>query len=762
MWNYPAFVLRLIVAIVLAVLAGAPLLARQAASPELGVSLSDSRLSTGEPLTVRVTVTNTGFGAVADFYFVILLPDGSTVVSAGPGIGARFGRFSDLRTLVPVAGGIGLASPFTYENDTFFEYAFNGSEPPGLYRVYFAALSAGALADGAIGGGELIALATTEFTVAPAVTTVTDPSRTSTATIPTTGGQVATTASNGLAYTLAFPAGAVATATNVSITPLVSASNLPGSGSFVLGLRAEPSGLSFDVPATLSIALPAGMPVANGGYAAIVTSDQGRRIETVPVALTDRTLSLRVPHFSDIVLLNNFLGICAGRLVTRQMEVACQLMAAALILVDEDVTDPNFRAYVLDVALTDWSTTGLRSRFDLLVGDEVPAGRNRDDFLDDVQAEWIAWAAAYSIVAGPIRTFDRTRPLAAIVEHAYAALAFGTKFAQERANARCLADKPFARVHVQRVSALDFLFQSTFDEPNPFPTEYCLGLVIDAAPLPVLTPGVDARMPIAVRLMFTDNVEATGLSAQAVLTITATSATVTPGGGVVALPLVRDLIIRPTTTSSVITITAAVADPVPFDDLPLATRTVNAGAASSGVAATQLRIYDALTETDVRYNDAAPTVATGTVGRTLNQAGITAVAGRRVDIGADSMSLTGSVDRQESVQNLDAFGVFSEANIVLDLETTTTFTVVVSYSMRRREGSGSANVRFSVSNALTFAESLSEDETAKTDTFSRTITLPPGVHGLAVETAQNRGVVREMQSWVSAASMTLTRVSGTP
>jgi hypothetical protein len=556
-------------------LSGVPVGARQASPPTLTATLSDTRLSAGETLSARVTVTNTGFGAIADFYFVILLPDGSTVVSAGPGVGARFGRFSDLRTLVPVAGGIGLGAPFAYQNDAFFEYTFTGSEPPGIYRVYFAALSAGALGDGTIGGGELIALATTEFTVAPALTTVPDPSRTSTATISTTGGQVATTASNGLAYSLAFPAGAVAAATTVSITPLVSAANVPGVGSFALGLRAEPSGLTFSTPATLSIALPTGMAVSPGGYAALISSDQGRRLEVVPIALADRTLTVRVPHFSDVVVTSNFLGICGIPNQSAEMIEACRQLAAALDLAGGDVEDPNFKEWAVMMALTPWYETGLRSRLARLVDDEPPAGQNKDAYLDAVTQEWTAWAAAYSVVAGPIRVNDTSRRLAEIIRAAHTRMAFGTKFGQDRANERCLADKPFARVHVQRVSALDFLFQSTFDEPNPFPTEYCLDLTIEGGPLPVLTPGVRATMPVSVQARFSDG-GTLPPPAEAVVTITATQATVETAGGVWPLPANRTVAVMPSSTSSTVIISGALLGEG-LDRLPVRRRTFEAG-----------------------------------------------------------------------------------------------------------------------------------------------------------------------------------------
>lgn len=76
----------------------------------LGLTLNDADIRPGDTLTVRVTVNNTGGPGLADFVFAVLLPDGSTIVSAGPGIGARFGRVGDLRTLVPVARNIGLGA----------------------------------------------------------------------------------------------------------------------------------------------------------------------------------------------------------------------------------------------------------------------------------------------------------------------------------------------------------------------------------------------------------------------------------------------------------------------------------------------------------------------------------------------------------------------------------------------------------------------------------------------------------------------------
>jgi hypothetical protein len=127
-----------------------------------------------------VEVQSPGGLPTADAVLVIVLPDGQTVVSVGPG-GPVFGQFSNLRSLVPVARGLNLAAPLAYSNPAFFSYTLTGTEPAGAYTVYFALLTAGALDDGALGGGEVLALDTTTFTVRPPVSTTVDTSRATTA-----------------------------------------------------------------------------------------------------------------------------------------------------------------------------------------------------------------------------------------------------------------------------------------------------------------------------------------------------------------------------------------------------------------------------------------------------------------------------------------------------------------------------------------------------------------------------------------------------
>lgn len=517
--------------------------------PSLSLTVSDPGITPGETLTMAAQVSNPGGGPGADFYLVLVLPDGSTAVSAGPGIGAWFGRFSDLRSLVPVASGIGLGAAFEYRNDAFFSHTFTGTEPLGLYRVYFAALRAGALGDGAIGAGELLALATAEFTVAAGVTTVVDPARRATVQVPPAGGTVTATHADGTTFGLVVPSGAVAAPTTISLTPILSAANLPNDGTFAMGVRAEPSGLQFAVPASLTVTLPEGTTPDPAGHVALVVSNGGRDVQVAPVLAGDTSVTVRVPHFSDVILVNSVFSLCVEA-QTAEMLVACRTLFAAYQL-SGDFRDPAFRSIAVE-ALREWYETGIGVRLQQLVTETVPPSTNPDALLDIVYQEWLAWAAIYEQTWGLLLMSVPTRPLSDLISEAYPSLAAATVKGQERANARCLADKPTVAAQVERVATLTVMWTTVFGDPDLLDPQYCLGLEIDAAPPPVLVPGQPSQMPVSIVARFTDGVDLPGV--EALVTITATNAMVSPAGGVVRLPVSGPVTLTPEGTSSLVTI----------------------------------------------------------------------------------------------------------------------------------------------------------------------------------------------------------------
>jgi hypothetical protein len=541
----------------------------------LTVTLSDQAITQGETLIARVQVTNPGGGPPADFYFAIVLPDGATVVSAGPGLGARFGRFSDLRTLVPVAAGISLGYPFTYNNDAFFTYTFTGTEPVGTYRVYFAALAAGALRDGAIGGAELLALATTEFTVGSGIVTRIDPSRTVAATIPATGGALTTSRADGTSYTMTFPSGAVSRPTAVSLAPLTGADNLPGEGRFAFGVRAEPSGLAFQAPVELTITLPDSITPNPAGYSALLVSDGGRDITPVPVLGEGRRFTVPVPHFSEVVLTDSTFSGCFLNALTAEGRAACGALARAFVDAG-GVINEAYREATASILRT-WFTTGIRLRIDQQGNPTLPG---REDHLDLLLLEWSAWREMYQLAYGPMLVSIPQRPLADILQEAFLSLAAAVDAGIERANDRCLANKPSVEEFVTRASELVRLYWPlAFEQAYPHEQTFCLDIFINAAPPPVLTPGTPALMPVTVRARFTDGVELPNVPA--LVTATATGATVTPAGGAVTLPLNGNLTLTPSGVSTLVTIAAELVE-LPLSHIGRRSQSFTGGQAGTG------------------------------------------------------------------------------------------------------------------------------------------------------------------------------------
>jgi hypothetical protein len=126
----------------------------------LTLTTNGDTFAAGDRLEVQVAVESAGGGGAADFYLGAILPDGTTVVAFGPDRAPSLGSFATLASLPPLAPGVSLATPFEVPRQPLVEYQWTGSEPPGEYRFFAAALRAGSLADGGLGGGDLLALAT--------------------------------------------------------------------------------------------------------------------------------------------------------------------------------------------------------------------------------------------------------------------------------------------------------------------------------------------------------------------------------------------------------------------------------------------------------------------------------------------------------------------------------------------------------------------------------------------------------------------------
>lgn len=160
-----------VMTVVLALAASAAV--AQPAAPVVQALVNQASFQPGQTLTLGASVTNPGGGGSTDFYVGIQLPDGLTAVMVRLGAAPVAGSLGNLAALPPTAAGVNLAGAFAVNQPALLTYTFTGAEPPGTYTAFVAAVSAGALRDGALGPGEMQAFSTATFTTGVGSTTLT-------------------------------------------------------------------------------------------------------------------------------------------------------------------------------------------------------------------------------------------------------------------------------------------------------------------------------------------------------------------------------------------------------------------------------------------------------------------------------------------------------------------------------------------------------------------------------------------------------------
>ena len=271
----------------------------QTGPPPLTLHLTTNQaiLGPGSTLEATVGVTYTGAPQAVDLLFGAILPDGDSVVAFGPGMASASARVSRLSTIPVFYGGLTLAAGVHAMVPDLLRYTFNGSEPLGTYRLFFAATTPGAFKDDRIDPGDVVGVQFADIVVrAPATVTV-DPSHAGTALVPRTGGTVTATDADGTTYTLTVPSGALAQPTTITLTPVTSLFGAPGGLQYTMAVRAAPEGLAFAIPATLSIVPPAGGPTV--GWLGISTTGAGGGLGVLPAVRSQGTIVVAgIAHFS--------------------------------------------------------------------------------------------------------------------------------------------------------------------------------------------------------------------------------------------------------------------------------------------------------------------------------------------------------------------------------------------------------------------------------------------------------------------------------
>jgi hypothetical protein len=137
--------------------------------PALALGLNQTNFRPAETLRISLHAQNPGPALTADFYFAAISPDDVTtffITRLSP-LNGVWARLDDPRGFQPLAANVALAEGFDITFDPLLEYTFSGGETPGTYRMIAALTPPGALGDGKIDQGDVLALAVEAFRLSP-------------------------------------------------------------------------------------------------------------------------------------------------------------------------------------------------------------------------------------------------------------------------------------------------------------------------------------------------------------------------------------------------------------------------------------------------------------------------------------------------------------------------------------------------------------------------------------------------------------------
>ena len=142
------------------------------AGPELTMGLDRLLVHrSGDALRVGIGARNPGPAFQADVYLGVLLPPAGTtavfITATSPPAGQPVPVSADPRTFPPLATGVTIPAGLEAPMRLLLAHGFTGTEQAGAYELFVALLVPGALADGRIDPGDVIAVARQPFVFAP-------------------------------------------------------------------------------------------------------------------------------------------------------------------------------------------------------------------------------------------------------------------------------------------------------------------------------------------------------------------------------------------------------------------------------------------------------------------------------------------------------------------------------------------------------------------------------------------------------------------
>jgi hypothetical protein len=198
---------------------------------------------------------------------------------------------------------------------------------------------------------------------------------------------------------LEIPAGALSAPELITLTPLAGLQGSPLDGSLIGGAKLEPEGLHFLTPATLSMALPAGMGASD--VLGFGSAGDGSDLHLRPRSIAGGTITLEVWHFSTAGASGG--GSAAAAAMQSRQPSAAEQQALQRIAVAQQACDAEVaQGIVGGPACADVRPESVRALFDWYTNRVRPGLEQAATALsfeaEAAMAEWLAWQAEVVLV----------------------------------------------------------------------------------------------------------------------------------------------------------------------------------------------------------------------------------------------------------------------------------------------------------------------------------------------------------------------------
>jgi hypothetical protein len=238
---------------------------------------------------------------------------------------------------------------------------------------------------------------------------VADAARATSADVGPGGGTLSATAANGTTFRLEIPAGSLATATRITLTPLSALTSAKWFGKLVGGVQLAPEGLLLMRGATLTVTPKRRVPVHN--WVPVGFAGDGLDVHLVPIARSRSVIRFPLSHFSGFGVGNSSsggAGAPSGGTASGFFEG--ELMELMKRMQDGTTSEKDFNEAVKKV-FEEW--------YRRILASEVPPGLNEDNAARTAIKSLLRWAYVAQMFSFP-NAMGRAQPtIVALLEGIY-------------------------------------------------------------------------------------------------------------------------------------------------------------------------------------------------------------------------------------------------------------------------------------------------------------------------------------------------------